>query len=299
MQNTVIGAVERHLETSSLRLKSSTLGIYRRHLDRYIAPYFGNMNCGDLTSDTAQDFVNTLLQQSGLSVNTVQSVFNLLKTAVGIPLKVEFPKRSKRLVQFLTVGEQKRIEQAARSRDSNDYVAVMLCLYTGIRIGEACVLRWTDISFERNLLRVNRTIQRIRNTPDEDGKTKIAFLAPKTPTSERAIPLPEFLRDVLLDFKAEAANELVLSYKGKPIEPRTLQNRFKRILESADVHDVNFHTTRHCFATRALESGFDVKTLSEVLGHTSAAVTLSFYSHSTFEHKQKCMNSLSAVYLTE
>ncbi|MCL2072238.1 MAG: site-specific integrase [Oscillospiraceae bacterium] len=293
MQNTVIGAVERHLETSSLRLKPSTLGIYRRHLERYIAPYFGNADCGSLTSDTAQDFVNRLLKQNGLSVNTVQSVFNLLKASVGIPLKVEFPKRPKCLVDSLSVGEQKRIEQAARSRDSNDYVAVILCLYTGIRIGEACALRWTDISFERNLLRVNRTIQRIRT---DDGKTEIAFLTPKTPTSERAIPLPEFLRGVLLDFKADSPTEWVLSYKGKPIEPRTLQNRFKKILESAGVRDIKFHQTRHAFATRALESGFDVKTLSEVLGHTSAAVTLSIYSHSTFEHKQKCMNSLSAVY---
>ncbi len=239
---TVVEAVTNYIESSSLRLKPATIGSYRRHLKCHIAPYFDDTQCNTLTAEIAQGFVNKLIKENGLSVNTVQSVFNLLKVAVypmiSEPLNVKFPKRAKCFVDFLTVDEQRRIEQAARKRNDNDYIAVMLCLYTGIRIGEACGLRWADICFERRLLQVKRTMQRI----DSNGETKteIAFILPKSDTSERIIPLPDFLFDILCEFKANSDTESILSYKNKHIEPRTLQNRFKKILESAGVRDINF-----------------------------------------------------------
>ena len=297
--NTVTNAVEHYIETSKFRLKPATIGAYRRHLSCHIAPFFGDTPYETVTSEVAQKFVNKLIEENGLSVNTAQSVFNLLRATIlsdtGTKLAVKMPKRSKTIDDSLSVGEQKRIEQAAKlSRNIDNYVGIMLCLYTGIRIGEACGLLWSDINFERKRLNINRTIQRICS--DGDTKTVIAFLTPKSDTSERTIPIPDFLLDILRDFKATSKTDYVLSYKGKPIEPRTMQNRFKKILETAGVRDVNFHMTRHCFANRALERGFDIKTLSSLLGHSSPSVTLNFYAHSTFEHKQKCMNSLSAVY---
>jgi len=296
---TVAEAVTAHLETSKLRLKPSTLGVYRRHLDCYILPYFGNMRCSALTAEISQGFVNKLIE-NGLSVATVQSVFNLVKSSVeeasGGVFAVHFPKQSKKSVEYLSVDEQKRIEQAAKERGRTDYIAVMLCLYTGIRIGEVCGLRWSDINFECKALHINRTMQRIRS--DGESKTELAFLAPKSATSAREIPLPDFLLEILHDFKRTSKTEYVLNYKNGPVEPRTLQYRFKRILEAAEVKDVCWHTTRHTFATRALENGFDVKSLSEILGHGSATVTLNKYAHSSTEHKRGCMNALSAVYST-
>ena len=296
---TIIEAVTAHLELARLRLKPSTLGVYRRYLDCYISPHFGNMRCCALTVEISQRFVNTLIE-NGLSVTTVQSVFNLIKSAVsainGNAFTVQFPKQPKKPVEYLSVDEQKRLELAAKERGSIDYIAVMLCLYTGIRIGEVSGLRWSDINFECELFYVNRTMQRIRS--DGENKTELAFLAPKSTTSSREIPLPGFLLEILCDFKRTAKTEYILTYKSKPIEPRTLQYRFKRILEAAEVKDVCWHTTRHTFVTRALESGFDVKSLSEILGHGSATVTLNKYAHSSIEHKRGCMNALSAVYST-
>jgi len=296
---TIDEAVSMHLENSRLRLKSSTLGVYRRYLDRYISPYFGKMRCDALTAELSQAFVNRLLE-NGLSVTTVQSVFNLVKSSVvattGSAFSVQFPKEGKKAVEYLSIDEQKRLEQAAKDRGNVDYIAVMLCLYTGIRIGEVSGLQWSDINFECKLFYVNRTMQRIRS--DGENKTELAFLAPKSATSAREIPLPDFLLDILCNFKLVAKTDYVLTYKNKPIEPRTLQYRFKRILEAAEVKDVCWHTTRHTFATRALENGFDVKSLSEILGHGSAMVTLNKYAHSSTEHKRGCMNALSAVYST-
>jgi len=295
---TIVGVVEAHLVLETVRLKPSTLGVYRRYLDCYISPHFGKTRCDALTSELSQNFVNTLIIKNGLAVVTVQSIFNLLKSSVeaanGDVFKVDFPKSRKQQAEFLSVEEQKRIEQAAMGRDCNDYIAVMLCLYTGIRIGEVAGLRWVDINFEHKLLCVNRSMQRIRS----DGKTKteIAFLSPKSATSAREIPLPDFLFEILRDWKRSAKTEYVLTYKGKPIEPRTLQNRFKHILESANVKEVNFHVTRHTFAVRALQTGTDVKSISEILGHSNATVTLTKYAHSDTGHKRDCMNALSDIY---
>jgi site-specific recombinase XerD len=209
-----------------------------------------------------------------LSVITAQSVFNLLKSALTAEneemFAVKFPKQVKPKAEFLSVDEQKRLEQAAKERGSTDYIAVIICLYTGFRIGDLCGLLWSDIDFDCKLLRINRTLQRIRS--EGENKTEVTFLTPKSITSTREIPLPDFLLELLFKHRAITNGEYILNYKNKPIEPRTLQYRFKKILQAADVKDVGFHTCRHTFATRALESGCDVKSLSEILGHGSAMV---------------------------
>jgi len=294
---TIPDAVAAHLKTSSLRLKASTLGVYHRYLDCYISAHFHNMHCNALTAEISQEFANQLIK-NGLSVNTAQSIFRLLKrsvtTASADIFDVHFPKHVKRPVNYFSIEEQKRLEWAAKEQSATDYIAVMLCLYTGIRIGEASGLRWSDINYASKLLYINRTLQRIRS--DGGNKTELVFLPPKSASSAREIPLPDFLFDILLEFQRTAKTDSVLSFRNKPIEPRTLQYRFKRILKAAEIRDVCWHTTRHTFATRALENGFDVKSLSEILGHASATVTLSKYAHASASHKRNCMNALSAVF---
>ena len=291
---TIVAADEAHLEAGRHRFKPSTQATYRRFLDRHIAPHFGTMPRESLTEQLAQEFVNKLIG-NGLSVNTVQSVFDLLKAAVGVSLAVKFPKAGKPKVEFLSVDEQKRVEKSALLSGETNYIAVMLCLYTGLRIGEACALFWSDINFEDGTLQVSRTLQRIR-TNDGDKKTAVVFLPPKSASSERTIPLPKFLLKLLREFKAKSDTDSVLAYNGKPIEPRTLQNRYKKILEAAGVRSMRWHSTRHTFSVRMLERGADIKTLSELLGHASAVVTLSVYSHTSDERKRLCINALSAIY---
>jgi len=296
-QATVVGAVGTYLESLKCQIKPSTQAAYQRYLDKHIAPYFGNTRCGRLTPEIMQDFVNRQVE-NGLSAVTVQSVFSFLKAGIkssgGDVFSVKLPKKPKSSVEYFSLDEQKRLETAAKASCDLDYLAVTLCLYTGVRIGELCGLLWSDIDFECRVLRVRRTMQRIRS--DGEAKTELALLTPKTETSTRDIPLPDFLLDLLKEQHGASACSYVLSANGKAVEPRTVQRRFKRLLATAEVKDVCWHTTRHTFATRALENGFDIKSLSEILGHGSAMVTLNKYAHALDEHKRGCMNGLSEVF---
>ena len=133
--------------------------------------------------------------------------------------------------------------------------------------------------------------------PSEE-KTKLVFLPPKSVSSIREIPLPGFMMRKLWNYKQSQFNmsKYVIHNNGKVIEPRNYQYYFKRLLKQAKIEPANFHTLRHTFATRALEIGFDVKTLSELLGHSSATITLNKYAHSLDEHKRSRMEMLSAIY---
>jgi integrase len=296
---TIVDSVADHLEAAKARLKPSTLGVYRRYLNNYITPYFEDVRCDRLTTAAIQKFIDTQLS-NGLSVITVKSVFSLLKAGVGVHSSVfggavVIQKAPKKETVCLSIAEQHKLETAANSSDSINGLAVTICLYTGIRIGEICGLMWDDIDFERKTLHIRRTMQRISGG-DGDSKTQIAFLAPKSETSARSIPLPRFLVERLIAAKSECDCEYVLSRNGKPVEPRNIQYRFKQLLRKARLRDVNFHVLRHTFSTRALEQGFDVKSLSEILGHASATVTLKIYAHALDGQRRRCMESLSAVW---
>ncbi|MCL1878121.1 MAG: site-specific integrase [Defluviitaleaceae bacterium] len=293
--------IKSYLASIQGQVKPSTHGIYVRYFENYISPHFGNMPCGQMTLEKAQAFVDKQLE-SGLSAITVQSVFNFLKNGLRSAFhqdeifSVKLPKSIPAEVAVLSVDEQKRLESVAKSSDSINRVGIILCLYTGIRIGELCGLFWTDIDFDRRMLYVRRTLQRIKNA-DGTTKTEIACLTPKSNSSHRSIPLPEFLISLLKEHRETSTCTYVISRNENPIEPRNMQYRLKKLLIVAEIKSVNFHAaTRHTFATRALENGFDIKTLSEILGHSSAVITLKKYAHSMDEHKRKSMESLAALY---
>jgi len=293
---TVTEAVKAHIESLKHQIKPSTEGIYQRNLENHIAPYFGNTRCDKLTQGKMQGFIDSLIENE-LSAVTAQSVFIFLKASITSAnssiFDVNMPKKTKPTVEFLSVDEQKRLEKAAKESGETDYIAIMLTLYTGVRLGELAGMMWRDIDFECGLLHVRRTMQRIRS--DGKAKTELALLPPKSESSEREIPLQDFLIELLREMKTKSNCEYIVSAKGKPIEPRSIQRRFKKLLIAAEVKEVNFHATRHTFATRILETGCDVKSLSEILGHSSATTTFK-YTHSLDEHRRKCMNGLSEVF---
>ena len=295
---TVVGAAEAYLESLRYQIKPSTKDIYRRYIENHIEPYFGKTRCDKLTPDKLQSFIDKQMK-NGLSAVTVQAVFSFLKAGlkavIGDVFAVKLPKKPKSFAEYFSVGEQKRLEAAAKESTVVDYLSVTIPLYTGVRIGELCGLTWEDVDTERRLLRVRRTMQRISS--EGETKTQIALLTPKSDTSMRNIPLPDFMLTLLEEYRSKSRNSVyVLSRKGKGVEPRYVQRRFKKLLTNANVKEVGFHTTRHTFATRALENGFDIKSLSEILGHTSATITLSKYAHAMDEHKRECMNGLAAVF---
>ena len=175
----------------------------------------------------------------------------------------------------------------------NTKLGVLLSYYTGLRIGELCGLKWEDIDFSAGTLSVRRTVQRITDR-NHDRATRLLIDTPKTRSSVRQLPLPSFLLNLLSKHRANSHNYL-LSGTETVTEPRTIQYRFQALLKKSTFAVNQFHSLRHMFATNCIRLGFDVKTLSELLGHSSVETTLNRYTHSSMERKSACMNLLRAI----
>jgi integrase len=196
--------------------------------------------------------------------------------------------------------EQRLVEYTAlRSEDMATY-GIILCFYTGIRLGELCALKWSDIDFEAGIMSVSRTVSRVKNLNRNGNKTMLLVGSPKSNKSVRKIPLPDFMLKHAAEFKTYYTNEndYVISGTDTPIDPRTYQKLYRRIIANAGIKYRKFHAIRHTFATRALELGVDIKTLSEILGHANISITLGIYAHSLMEQKKIAMDKLNNMHLT-
>lgn len=195
-------------------------------------------------------------------------------------------------VAVITKKEQTKLLAVLHHKTDLFKLGVLLCLYTGLRLGELCALKWTDIDWQGGMLTVSRTVQRL---PVEGRKTKTTLMEtePKSEYSKRDIPLSVAVLGLLGCFRHE--REYVFG-GDKPMEPRTMQYHFKKILGEAGLQDKNFHILRHTFATNCIENGTDVKSLSEILGHSDVQITLNRYVHPTMDTKRKHLDKLSVFY---
>lgn len=204
----------------------------------------------------------------------------------------------RRRPRFLTLSEQLQLERQLDTGEKLD-LAIMTSLYTGLRVGEASALVWRDLDLQTGTLKVSHTLQRVPTFGENgfDRKTALQYTPPKSESSRREIPLPSFL--VLLLRKAQkqgsAADHFVFGEGCHPSEPRVLQNRLARLASQAGIENVHFHTLRHTFATRFLESQPDPQMLKELLGHSSSKITLDWYGHSTDTHKRRTMARLKPL----
>ena len=288
-KNTLLSEWLKSWMESQGTLKPTTKQIYKSHIDNYINPNLGNIPLKKLNSDILQEFINSL----SLSASTIKTIFSILKSALSSAEdnglientynKVKVPKKEKNITQVLTVSEQKRLENVLTE---NIDIGIWICLYTGLRIGEVCALKWPDINFESSTLTVNGTQARTENG--------IEIISPKSRTSRREIPIPKILFDKLKALPRDC--ECVLSKNNKPVQIRTYRRHLKKLLQKANLPDIKYHALRHTFATRALEVGMDYRTLSEILGHSSVGITLDLYAHSLKEHKRSEMNKLGRIF---
>lgn len=195
-------------------------------------------------------------------------------------------------IHVFSKEEQKIIEEKAREKLNIRKLCLLLCLYTGLRIGEISGLKWEDINFSTKSLEVKRTIERIRNVdPNKKGKTELIASTPKSDTSNRIIPIPDFLIFLLEQFKS-CDCYYILSNSEKLYDPRQYESFYERFLKRYEIKYVNFHTLRHTFATRSIEAKMDVKTLSEILGHSSVEITLKLYVHPSYDLKKSSIENL-------
>ena len=201
--------------------------------------------------------------------------------------KLKRPKLKEKPVECFTLGEQKQIEQAILSGKKDKLYGIILCLYSGLRIGELIALQWSDMDFAKGILTVSKSCH--------DSKGGLFIDEPKTATSRRVIPLPKQLLPILKGIKKKSDSPFVVSANGKSVSVRSYQRSFELLLKKLNIPHKGFHSLRHTFATRALECGMDVKTLSEILGHKNPTVTLNRYAHSLMEHKADMMNRLGKL----
>lgn len=297
------------LKSKQIVVKTSTYIRYRNAIENHIRPELGKYPVNRISTGRMEQFTADKLQKGrldqngGLSPKTVSDLLVIVKETLkyaqfyGETITCCFDrislKRTKQEMRVLSIKEQKRLLHVI-FKDSDLYkLGVFLCLYTGIRIGELCALQWRDISLTESTIKINKTLQRIQNIESASGqKTRIIITEPKSASALRIIPLPDFVTEMLIDFHASENAYLLSGKEDVYVEPRTMQYRFKSYLNAACIADANFHSLRHTFATRCIEVGFDIKTLSEILGHSSVKLTLDKYVHSSMQLKRNNMKKL-------
>ncbi len=299
------------LSRKRISVKESTYIRYKNSIENHIKPRLGRYNVAEINNIVIENFVSELLTigkinaQGGLSPKSVTDILIIVKEvfdfaqANGFATACNFDniqmKRPSREMRVLSCSEMHQLIIVLLTDTDRCKLGVLLSLFTGIRIGELCALQWDNISLLEKTVKIDKTMQRLQTETEEavvNSKTKIHISEPKSFASIRIIPLPDFIIELLVNHQGTKKGYFLTGDTKQFIEPRTLQNRFKSYLKEADIDDANFHSLRHTFATRCIESGFDVKTLSEILGHSSVKITLDKYVHSTMEQKRANMNKL-------
>lgn len=283
------------------QVKQSTLVKYKTILDRHLLPALGDVSLADMTHQRIETLSQQLL--CTLAPRTVSDILSVLRSILRFALRggAQVPcdgssvriRRPVSDIRVLTPCEQALLCRQLFDDLTLRNAGILLSLYTGLRVGEICALRWEDISLDDRLLHVRRTMQRIQNLSPDGPRTLVIETTPKSVTSARTIPLPEELVRVLLSLPGPHAGYFLTGHPGRFVEPRAMQYHFGRVVEACGIERANYHCLRHTFATRCVELGFDVKSLSELLGHSTVTMTMDRYVHPTIEHKRAGMQRLT------
>ncbi len=295
-------AAEEWLADIICKRKYSTYIKYETVYKTHLAGIIGSCKLSDTATAEIQAKIFDHLSVAALSESLQKSIccitnqillFACRKYAISVSL-LEKPgiKHNTKPVEVLSKAEQARLLCNIYKTSDTFKTAVLLCLYTGLRLGELCALKWTDLDLKNKFLTVNSTVQRIA-VQDQSARTILMETVPKSESSRRTIPLTPEITNLLSGL---IENQPYIFGGNKPLEPRTMQYRYKKLLKEADVNDRNFHILRHTFATNCIENGMDVKALSEILGHADVKITLNRYVHPTMESKRKQMGLLPAFY---
>lgn len=291
-------------------VKESTYTRYYRTVEKYIIPVFGKCPVIKIDCNTVNRFSNTLLTTGGthaspLSPKSTTDIICVFKSILkygrinGYPCPtldgIRYPQKNNKPVKILLSDHERMMEKILLHSEDTTCLGILFTLFTGIRIGELCGLRWGDINFEASTVRICRTVERISDLSiGAKAKTKIIITEPKTANSDRLIPIPKFLLEHL---KKQRKGKDVYLITGETsfVEPHCFYLRYRRFMKAHQIDNYTFHALRHTFATRCVESGFDTKSLSEILGHANIGTTLMFYVHPTLEQKRLQMERLTPV----
>ncbi len=296
---------EEWLQWEKYKVKESTYVKYDTILKKHILPKLGGCFPLGISTQLVEQFKQELLDE-GLAAKTVQDILTVLHTilkytAVQFPdifprVEITYPKGQKKEARILDIDEQRRFVSYLQTDTDECKFGILLALFTGLRIGELCALRWEDVSLKNRTIRVSATMQRLRDYECTGaGKTKVMIGSPKSDTSIRTIPLTESAVRLCERFDPHCPAAFLLSGTEQFVEPRQVQKKLAKYTKECGLMGVHFHTIRHTFATRCVEAGFEIKSLSEILGHANTTITLDRYVHSSIEMKRANMDKLTAV----
>lgn len=296
-----------------LHLKKSTLLKYKTIITTHIVPAIGNVEIKELDADT----INKLLadkMKSGrkegnkeLSNSYIKTMSIILSSALNYavisglcdPLrgKISKPSVPKAKIIVLSKEDQYNLEKNISPSNSTTELGIIIALNTGLRIGELCALRWGDIDMTNNIIHVKHSVIRVAaDSPvNSNKKTKLIIDTPKSEHSIRDIPITQKLQHYLKSCIPVDNRNYILSNSTIFLSPRTFEYRFHKVLEECDIDSFNFHILRHTFATRCIECNVDIKTLSEIMGHSNVNITLNNYVHPSFDDKRSQLEKLNTL----
>ncbi len=298
-------------DANRVRLKDASISRYQNLIETHILPELGSKRITQINASVINRFLANKLEkgrvdgEGGLSASYVRSISLVIGSAIryGVSEKmcnpllspITKPSLPKKALSILNVEQQTQLEQKLLDNMDAEKLLIYLTLYTGLRIGEACALRWEDISLESKLIYVRQTVSRVWYFENGKKHSHLVVGLPKTESSQRYIPICSKLHAILSSFPYRKRHGYVLpNNDGGFISPRTFEYRYKKILKAAKVEPVNYHALRHTFATRCIECGVDIKSLSEILGHADASITLNTYVHSSIELKRIQLEKLAS-----
>lgn len=296
---------EEWLSAKEFKIKVSTYSAYYTVVHNHLIPFWSDRDIYKIDFSVE---VPQLVQQKaneGLSSKRIQEIIQRLKQVLqfakkhyGVaPLDVELDiqQYSGKEIAVLTEEEQQKLTDLLLIREDVRKLGVLLSLYMGLRIGEICALQWSDIDFVSGVLTISKTLQRVKNfDQNSPNKTAVVIGTPKSIKSRRSLPIPQFLLKILKEYRGRGNEYILTGSTTAFIEPRQYENILKSYLKTACVRPVNYHALRHTFATRAIEKNVDIKTLSEILGHSSITITLQLYVHPSMKNKQICMEKIAS-----
>ena len=297
-------------KSNEIKLKGSTKNKYENLINMHILPKLGHLKLSEITTTLLNGFLKDKLEYGrlneigGLSPSYVRSISHIITSALQYavteelcePLKTKICKPSiiKGELPILSMDNQKSLEAYTRANLKPTNIGIMISLYTGLRIGEVCALSWNDIDFDLKTIFVRHTVARVKSN-NKKTKTELILDEPKTISSKRIIPIPEPLFSLILEYKKISTSLYVVSNTASFVSPRTYESRFCKVLKSCNIKKINYHGLRHTFATRCIEAGVDIKSLSEILGHSNVSTTLNTYVHSSLEMKKKQLEKLTTL----
>lgn len=286
------------LKNQKIYLKYSTFTNYCNISHNQIIPNLGNYEVDQLNNDILQEFILNRLKEGrcdgkgGISQKYAQDIIAVLKLTLGKEVEIQLPYSPPKEVEIFEKSDQVALINSLQSNICHKNFGILLTIHTGLRIGELCALRWSDINFDAQLLHINKTM--IRTYTKEDG-SKLNITAPKTRSSIRTIPLNKWIMQYAVLLRGND-NEYIITGKEKHIEPNKYRLYYNRQLKDLDLPHRKFHSLRHTFATRCIECGCDYKSLSELLGHSNVSITMNLYVHPQLELKRKCVELLADYY---